>query len=115
MTSKLTMPQIETVIEAFSLWLTENSENVAAELSQELADTAPIVVAEATTADLKAGVVVLAVFTARAAMRKTLKWFEASMQWNEADKKEFLTVTVRELLDAIVNCDNVLYHLNAPT
>lgn len=114
MSSKLTIADLDEVVRSFAAWLVVNSEDVAAELSNEMADTQPIVPVEPTTADLKAGVIVVAMFTARAAMRKTLKWFEASMQWKESDKREFLTTTVQELLDAIVNCDNVLYHLNAP-
>lgn len=114
MSSKLTIADLDAVLREFCVWLVQNTENVAAELSSEMTDTQPIVPVEATTADLKAGVVVLAVFTARAAMRKAIKWFEDSKQMKPKEQIDYLLTTMQDLLAAISNCDRALYHLNAP-
>lgn len=114
MTRKIDIPLADTVIKAFADWLFDHTEIVAAELVGDLDELGRVVAEDSSPAHICNGAAVLAVFTARAAMRKAVLWFSRSTEWSADEKKEFLTSTMRELQDAITNCNNALYHLNAP-
>lgn len=114
MATKIDIPITDTVITAFAEWLLEHTEIMAAELVGEMDQNDTVVVSEPSPQHICNGAAVLAVFTARAAMRKAIMWFNESPGWNADEKQEFLTAALAELQDAITNCNNALYHLNAP-
>lgn len=102
------------VITAFADWLMENTEHIAADLVSEQEELGRVVPEAPSAQHICNGAAVLAVFTARAAMRKAVMWFAESSAWNAEGRQEFLTAALAELQDAITNCNNALYHLNAP-
>jgi hypothetical protein len=113
MQSKITLADIDNVLNCLAVWLADNSDEVAELLAGELVDTAVVVDPNIPPEIQRAGVVILAVFTARAAMRKALRWFDESRQWSDEEKTQFLSVTIQELLASISNCNNAMYHLDA--
>ncbi len=114
MSSKLTLPQIDSVLKALAMWLHDNSDNVADDLAVEASDAPGIIVADVTPGDVQKGSAVLAVFTAKAALRKVATWFNHSTEWNYQQKQEFLTPMLAELQDAVNNCNAALHHLTGP-
>lgn len=114
MSKRLDPKTLTQIIADWEQWQDDRRmENVLAFIAQhDVPELLDVVVAD--QADVDRGSAVLTVFTARAALRKLMYWFQESKTWSDEERKEYLVILLTETQDAITNCNTALHYLTGP-
>jgi hypothetical protein len=113
MSSNLDPKQIAVIIDQWLDWQDDKRMEHIIEFASQVTCTEPMIVAEACGDDVTKASAMLAVFTARAALKKVCEWFNYAGGWPQQKVVEFQNSMVAEIRDALLNCNTAMHYLQA--